>query len=337
MPFDSEEFSIDDALASSQDVYEVQFPDWGVRTQPAAQASVNPNFQFPPPGIAAIPTSLAALAIGPRSTVDRAWVSWDRQKLVAAIPGTQEVNPIVKESRLRRVSVEHPITYACASKRGILPSTLVSPPVANLFQNNSPTHAMDTGLLYVFPKDSQPPYVNSQDIADASAVMVDPDRTTILPAHFIDQAGVTWPFSPNTNANAVLITPYLELVLYFRSPLISPPTSRAPYHLDTAAQVTVLNTLEPVAFIPIYGRKHVGLTLLNRNLHTTDYRIGFLRITREEAINSTPFEGAGGTALAVAAGHTADFKFDNPCADYLTIFASTTAASFISIQLAAYD
>ena len=84
MAYDSESFEISDALATSQDVYEAQFPDWGVRTVVAGLQAVNPNFQFPPPGVKGLPT-IAAIAIGPRSTVDRCWASWDRQKLVASM------------------------------------------------------------------------------------------------------------------------------------------------------------------------------------------------------------------------------------------------------------
>jgi hypothetical protein len=337
MPFDSESFEISDALATSQDVYEVQFPDWGVRTVPAAPTAINPNFQFPPPRITAIPASLAAIAIGPRSTVDRCWVSWDRQKLVAAIPGGAEFSGVVKESRLRPLSVGQPITFAQAGQNGILPST---DPVI-LFTpnpNNSPLAAMHQGFLYVFPKDSAPPYGGDEGQANANAVMTDPSTTTILPAKYADSAGVVWNFSDNNGGLELFMTPYLELLLYLRPPTLAPPTKRFPLLVDFTGQVTALGAFQPVAYIPIFGRKHVGIGLRNTT-HVGDFRLGLLRGVRENTAPTTspPFEVPAGTALAVPQNSTANFEFSNPCADYLIVYASVAAASNIQIVLAAYD
>lgn len=337
MPFDSESFEITDALASSQDVYEVQFPDWGVRTVPAGPTAVNPNFQFPPPRITAIPASLAAIAIGPRSTIDRCWVSWDRQKLVAAIPGGFESSGVVKESRLRPLSVGQPLTFAQAGQNGILPSTdPVVPFTPN--PNNSPLAAMHQGFLYVFPKDSTPPYTSDTDQANANAIMIDPSATTILPAKYADSIGDVWNFSAANGGEELFMTPYLELLLYLRPPTLAPPTKRFPLLVDFEGQVTTLNAFQPVAFIPIFGRKHVAVGMRNTT-HAGDFRLGLLRSVRENVTlaSSPPFEVPAGSALAVPQNNSIEFEFQNPCADYLIVYAQVAAASTIQINLAAYD
>lgn len=323
MPFTPQNLQVEDALATSQDVYEVQFTDWGVRTVPPGQTAINPNFQWPPPGIKAVPASLAAIAIGPRSTVDRCWVTWDRQKLTAVIPPGPESAGSMTESRPRPLSVGNPISFATATKLGILGT--VDPPPA---KNNDPVTAMHFGLLYAFPKDT----------GDASQSIVDPNSTTILPAKYADEAGVIQGLGLTLNPLIVFETPYLELLLYLQEPKISLPTARFPHFVSASGQVTTLNTFELVAQLPIFGRKHIGLGLRNVT-HATDYRVGFLRCIRENLppTTSPPFEVPAGSALAVPAGQAANFSFNNPCADYLNVYAKVAAASFIDVELAAYD
>ena len=327
MPFDSQGFEIDDAIATSQAVYEVQFPEWGVRTVPANQTAVNPNFQFPPPGKKAIPSTLAAIAIGPRSTIDRCWVSWDRQKIINSIPAGSETPGFERISKVRPLSVDHPLAFAQATKAGILPSTGSFP-----VKNNDPKEAMQQGLLYVFPKQSGD--ANSLQSEDAA-------NTTILPAKYADEAGAIWDLS--IVSGGAFIAPYLELYLYLQPPMLALPTKRFPLVMGGATQVSSLNAYAPVAHIPIFGRRHIGLTLRSRRglpgAVATDFRIGLLRCVRENqfAATSPPFEAPGGSALAVPLLQTVNFQLDHPNADYLNIYAKVPAAVEVQYDLFATD
>jgi hypothetical protein len=331
MPFDSESFEIDDAKSSSQDLYEVQFPDWGVRTTPVGQTAVNPNFQFPPPGAKAIP-SLAGIAIGPRSTVDRCWVSWDRQKIVAATNNGSEP-PKGMESRVRQLSVESPLMFTQASKIGSpLPSTMPTPP--NI--NNSPVTAMHNGLLYIFPKEPYPDSVGTLNAgASSNAVMTQAEATTILPLKYVDQLGAQRPFL--IPPAGILIKPYLELYLFLRPPLYAPPISRFPFFASFTQTVPAAYT--PVGYIPIFGRRRVTVGLQNLT-QVTDYRLGLIPCIRENdptLLVSPPFEIPAGAALATPAGQAVGFQLSNPCSDYLVVYANPAGASDVSVQVAAYD
>lgn len=331
MPFDPESFTIDDAKSSSQDLYEVQFPDWGVRDVPVGQVAVNQNFQFPPPGAKAIP-SLAGIAIGARSTVDRCWVSWDRQKLVNATSNGSEA-PKGMESRVRQLSVECPLMFSQAGKIGSpLPSTMPTPPDIN----NSPVTAMHNGLLYVFPKEPFPDAVGTANNgASSNAVMTQAYATTILPENYTDQTGKSRPFLiPPAGSN--FIYPYLELYLFLRPPLYAPPISRFPFF--TSYVQPAPGAVTPIGYVPIFGRKHVTVGLQNL-AEVTDYTLGIIPCIRENdpGANSPPFELPAGSASAVPVGKSALFQLSNPCADYLVIYANPANPSPVYVQVAAYD
>jgi hypothetical protein len=331
MPFDSESFEIDDAKASSQDLYEVQFPDWGVRDVPAGQVAVNQNFQFPPPGAKAIP-SLAGIAIGPRSTIDRCWVSWDRQKIVNATPNGSEP-PTAMESRVRQLSVQCPLMFTQASKIGSpLPSTMPAP----VDINNSPVTAMHNGLLYVFPKEPWPNSIGTANSgASSNAVMTQAAATTILPANYVDQLGTARPLLiPPAGSN--IIYPYLELYLFLRPPLFAPPLARFPLFTSYVQPTPAAYTA--IGYVPIFGRRRVTVGLQNL-AEVTSYTLGVIPCIRENdpGGNTPPFEIPAGSAAAVAAGKSVGFQLDNPCADYLVIYANPANPSAVAVQVAAYD
>lgn len=326
MPYQSFEFSIDDALATSQAVYEVQFTQWGLRSTPPAPKAVNPGFQFPPPGARAIPASLAGIAIGPRSTVDRCWVTWDRQKIVssaASMGGKLNI-----ESRPRPLTVEAPLMFPQGTRQGILPSTADAP-----ILNNDPATAMSMGLLYVFPK-------NAGDADNISGPSQFGTETTILPDVYVDALGVNQILGGTNPSLPFFLPPYLELYLYLQPTLSPPPMARAPLMINYQHTLAASATPSCIAQLPIFGRKHVRVQVRNLT-QVCSYRVGVLRAICENnlAQQSPVFEATAGTAAAVPAGTSTSFNLDRPCADYLTIYADAglVGPSQVKVTVAAYD
>jgi hypothetical protein len=328
--FDPEGFQITDAQSTGQDIYEVQFPSWGVRTAAAGQAAVNPNFQFPPPGSPAIPLSLAGIALGPRSTVDRCWVSWNRQKAVGlAGPALGGFNQGVPTTRVRPMTNEHPLMFSQATAIGAVPTAAASSGIYD--PNNSPTYAMQNGLLYVWPKEPTP-YPGSDSGADV--VCTTAQSTTIIPADYIDQNGTGRIFGSAPNGGNYY-KPYLELYLYLRPPLFSPPTKRFPVLVSDVIPVTLPNTITPIDFIPIFGRKNITVTLAGRG---AVFQLGLINCVCENSGGTTmPLEGTAGSAITPGAD-TSIIQIANPCADYLVVYANVSAApTTVQVQVAAYD
>jgi hypothetical protein len=329
MPYDSRELSIDDALSTSQSVYEVQFPSWGIRTSPAGLTSINPNFQFPPPGARAVPTSLAGIALGPRSTVDRCWVTWDRQKIVAA--NATQGGKVQVESLPRPLTVDAPLMFPQGTRVGILPST-AAPPTTN----NDPQMAMHLGLLYVFPKDQGSA---DQIIGPSLGAQT---ATTILPDTYVDSTGTTQILGTANPSNPLFLAPYLELYLYLQPPLFPPPTARAPLLVNYQYPCEPSPTPVCIAQIPIFGRRHVRVQVRNLT-RVCSYQVGLLRAVRENSplplVTAPLFEAPAGSAAGVAAGTTATFDLDHPCADYLNLYADAgnVGGSQIPLIVAAYD
>jgi len=333
MPFDSKNFEIEDALATSQDIYEVQFPEWGVRTVPASFTAVNPNFQFPPPGSVCVPSTLAAMAIGGRSTIDRCWVSWDRQKIG---PAFTDVEAFGIESLVRPLSIDRPLSFSQTTKRGILPSTVPAVPLT--VTNNDPRQAMHDGFLYVFPKQ---PDVTGIVGADAANPQIIAANTTILPEKYADEVGVVRDL---TGAGFSLFQPpYLELNLYLQPPVMALPTKRFPQVNAGSYTPLAVVGFQPMQHIPIFGRKHVSITLRSRGV-VIKFRIGLLRCVCENdagfTTDKTPFDAPGGvtTPAFLPAFQSVNFQLDNVGADYLNLYVdSGGAADLVEWEMYATD
>lgn len=229
MTYKSHSFTIEDALATSQATYDLDFTDWGFRVAP------DTNVRFPEGTSRAIPTTLAGISIGPKSTVDRCWVSWDRQK-VLAIPN--DSNPDDVTSPPRYLSLGTPLTYAQATVIG------------SLGANDGVRNAMQRGLLYVFA------YAEGLDTATHDGVN---GHTTILPVNYADQFGTSHVFA---DAGGGFEAPFLHLVLNLRPALMAPPTKRFPLNRTSLASVLLANPKTRIALIPIFGRKRVRVQLV---------------------------------------------------------------------------
>ena len=320
-------FSIDDANASTQDTYDLDFSNWGLR----ASAGDNTNLRFPQPGSGPIATTLAGLSIGARSTVDRCWVTWDRQKFVPPTQGRLSYSPHV--SLPRYLSLGTPLVYPQANSGapGMIDSA------------GGLVEALQKGWLYIFA------YGDTAVGADSSPHFGNAGLTTILPTTYLNQFGGSSTFSSSDGA---FEAPYLHLVLNLRATgaVLAPASRRFPLNRGTTSSVDGSGTPNRLALIPIFGRKRVAVQAVSYNAGAGDgpqvcnFYVGLIRNVNELGDPQgggracSTVEAPAGSALAVPASQIAtQFVIDNPCADYVVLYASSAVANQVAFTITAED
>lgn len=311
MAQDSHTFTFADALARSEDVYEVEFNSWGTRSPFLPPLTADPNLQFPAPGARSLPSSVAVAAIGPRSTVDRCWVTWDRQKTLDVPPIVDSSpNPGTVISSPRILSVGAPLLFPQATRNGTLG------PRQSLYD------AMQYGLSYVFPYGLPVNNVVNPEASSFAPLIGTFGTTTVLPATYLTMFGVVEPFAVEP--------PFLHLILYPKLPTFSPPTKRAALQRAGVWQFGAGNA-GYVARIPIFGRKHVCVQFVSHLQsgvpgQIATYTVGLVRNVNESlwttpgTAGTTPvFEVRGGEVINAPANIPVQIVLNNPCADYVTL------------------
>lgn len=316
-------FSMEDALARNNEVYELEFDRWGERN---AAPGVNPsevNLQWPPPGSRPIPSSMAAVAIGPRSTVDRCWISWDRQKILN-IPPADVLLPDAVVNVPRIITRDAPLLF---------PQTTAREPTLNPAMQ-SWWDAMQFGIAYVFPWGPRPGFNDLVQGLGSSGHGGAYGTTTgsFAGQTYVNMFGVSEVFLAEM--------PFLHLMLYAKLPSFSPPTKRASMLRERTVQLGAGTGNVLAARYPIFGRKHVGISLMSNAAfgspaQTADYRIGLIRNVNENPIGSDSpvFEVKAFEALAVPGNTPLNIQLDNPCADYLSIYVTNGALGPIGVAL----
>jgi len=309
--------SIAEAKSLGYDVYEVLFANWGIQDGVSFA-----DMQFPIPGQPGIPVSLAGIAIGPRSTVDRVWVSYEPLK---------RRNPLVlnqPNSLLRMCSVESPLMFAQAAGK---PGVKNDPGV----ENDPALTLSDKGQLYIFPMANKP-------AGDITFAFQDGflQETTCPPLTYIDVNGVEQSLRNGLTTPFKFMAPFLHLYLYLKIPPIPIiDTKRAPL-LATGQILLPINEQDNehvIAQIPTYGRKAIKIGL--RGSAECDFRIAALRaISQDGAMFEQPVD----KALAVPALTPTVLSPCNECchyADYTIIYATpkTDAGTTVKFQVTAYD
>ena len=327
-------FTIEEASKRGQDVYEVIFENWG-----DSNVGVEENSSYPPGDIvlqkmlAAIPISLAAIALGPRSTVDRVWVSYDLQKKRSGGGAVHSTD------RVRRLSVEAPLLYTQAAQSGygnLLDYSGCGDPApnANGVQNQQ-------GLLYVYAAVGfttqgagiNPPYSypfhQASGAAGAPGAMQD---TTVVPEGYLKINGVDEPFIDQP-LTTVFMPPRLHLLLYLKKPIASPPIARFPL-LVSGTVVSTGNTEWVIAQIPIYGRKHVRISA--RCDSNATLRCAVIRAINEDSTLVWETDSKTSAITAITVG---EVQYDHPCADYLAVYLTVPAGAGHNglFSVAAYD
>lgn len=309
MPQELHSFPFEDALARSNDVFELEFERWGVRE--AAPGAVTPetNLQWPPPGSRPVPSSVAAIAIGPRSTVDRCWYTWDRLK-VLNIPPADNVDPNAVVSLPRIITREAPLLFSQATQK--------EPSLGQQFQ--SWWDAMQFGTSYVFPWGPKPGF---NDLTQGQGSVGHGGAFGTTTGYFTGQTfttmfGTVVPFGPSE-------APFLQLQFFLKLPAFSPPTKRAAMARESVWELGAGNA-SYFAILPIYGRKNIGISLISHNYtgspaQIVDYRVGLIRNVNENPTGafSPIFEVKAFEQLAAPANVPINVQLNNPCADFVSI------------------
>lgn len=259
-------FGVDEAQQRGVDVYEVLVSNWG-----GMNGFIDPDersIQWPPPGTPPIPVSLAGIAIGPRSTVDRCWVSYNLQK--SKIVSNGEVTSVT--NRIRRLSVDSPLIFTQAAKRGVMYN-----PAKDLVQE-MPLK----GMLQIFAYANSPTTTYNWTVGNIGQ----PQDNTIFPASFVAADGGSYPLDFDTLPFINL--PLLHLYLYLKAPPSYVPVKRFPLQcerngpLEQGIQPYSAESPHIVGTIPVYGRKSINIMMIGvpsnvGGATSFDFRIGAIR------------------------------------------------------------
>jgi hypothetical protein len=313
--FNDPPFSISEAENRGQDVYEVLVSDWGVS---GGHPVTHPeNMQWPPPDQQSVPISLAGIAIGPQSTVDRAWVSYNLQKTrTTPFP----INFPVPVNRMRRLSVDSPLMFTQGSQ-----------PSANLGEVDNPLPALNVGALYVFPETAYGLQLIPPPITFGFPV---PNETTVLPLGYIDVNGVAQDFG---NEQGKVMNPLLHLYLYLRAPIIYAPVKRAPLQVKGTVVMSHVGTERVIAQIPTFGRRSIHIMMISTTV--SSFRVGALRgVSQETGMQEQPVDSALNIAANTPVILSSCAQSDH-YADYTNLYATVAAGGTeeVSFQLTAYD
>lgn len=315
-------FLIDEAQQRGIDVYEVLVDDWSINTG----GGIN-NVQWPPAGQPSLPVTLAGIAIGPRSTIDRCWVSYDLQKHKLSADTTVT-------DRLRRLSVDSPLIFSQAARPGQTLDLATLTPIETQARSGPLIVTAYAGI----PGDP----TNFGGSAYPGLTAFGPVDSTVMPDEYVDVNGVTRNFIPESQPTASpgALNPLLHLLLYLKAPTAFVPTKRFPLVL----RGTSINQPHPdqeflVAQIPVYGRRQIKLMMRGSSGGTWSARIGGLRALAaanpsypaiyEEPVDGTTTPLASGEVVVLSACNGL-----NTGLDYLNIYATNAS---IAYQFTAYD
>lgn len=321
-------FSIQEAGQRNNDVFELFYSNWGFENFVGAQGSRWPGFTDP-----SIPVSLAAIAIGARSLVDRCWVTYNLQKS----PSTQLPNstdrPALPTERVRGISLDSPLLLAEPSNPD---------QVTNLI--NAIQAMTRYNPLYIWSQDIQNGQAGIPDSFPVASGLV---NSTTYPTSYTDINGVVRTLGPSggSDAQAQFVEPFLHLYLFLKAPTILPPTKRIPLMVgkDFTAPLFEGGTDKLVAQIATFGRKTVHL-FITCSSTTYSVRVGALRVppgpvnVGPVTVFEEPVDSSGGTVTANTPLVLTPCIQNGLYADFLNIYITTSDPTpTLSYRLTAYD
>ena len=293
--------SLKEAIARSADVYDVWVNEWGTRI-----ANNPPTFlrddSYPDYGQPGIPDSIAGVAIGPESHVDRCWITVNSSKDFRLVQDTLLYT--------REVSVEQPLFFTQPAK--------VGPPLSTFDDGIAPLpqHAQAQNLFYVFADIKRPG-------VDITSTQLPP---TYLKADFTS-ADINQPL-PALNTRRV--GPRLQLRFLLREGVFV-PNKRAPVLWGSVNNETVgvdAGVETAIFKYPIYGRKRIAIQMRGDNTggvnDTFRFRIAVLRTINYDQIVQE--ETVGDKTITCDANGRAgtSFRICDPAAAYLILYATST-------------
>jgi hypothetical protein len=310
-------FTYADAQARVHPTWDLYVTEWGDFADPAAV-----TLAFPVVGKPGLPAP-AAMAIGPRSLVDRAFVVWDLQK---------ELLLGASYDFLRRVSVASPLHFPQTSNQGPSVDQLTSLAGSVVVR----PYPLYTGAGFGTPLPGG--LTGDYTLYGVTYRKTNGSSGTFGPTAVVNRtAGGAMP--PPIFVAASWVTPMLHMVFYLTVPTIPIPTSRYPLTWTGALPMgTVARGEQLGAMIPIHGRRVVNISITplgtNANIRVSVLRGSNGGIAVGEARETDVFSSAG-----VVANTQVSTTLTNPLADYLLVYGNPLTVDSVdgSITVIAYD
>lgn len=301
MPVINQIMTLDQAITRKMATWEVMLGAVGR----AGDNLTYPNLFMVPPS-RSLP-SVAGIAIGPRSQIDRCWVFWDPQVVINAQLDTPGID------FCRRLTRESPLLYTQYGKKNIPnPATLAGPSTA-LRILADPVLATGNGTK-----------------VDDCGVLTVPD--TFFPESSIVETAFS--ILDSTQGQPEANQPYLHLVFYLKPAVQAPGTIRMPLEINATVQLSGPGG-SPVApipvfagAIPVHGRKHVSVQAYApfTSADVFDVRVGGLQpgLALEGPQGDIPKEFTINDSVLVncSATNAPRLEIENPNCDYITIWAT---------------
>ena len=288
----------EEAVARGHDAFDVILSNWAgsaLDTYPVVNSGARQaSFPFTP----------QAVIIGPESTVDRCWFSWNSQK--------PNIASFIPENLTRQLSVDSPLFFSQPANKGII-TTGGAPSVKGMTAN----------LLYAYPTlpINAIPYINNPAGIPS----------TVIPATYLKADGAV------TNFFADYQLPVLHLRFFLKGGLSMPPAKRAPQFTQLPVNggfVFGAGVEVQFAAIPVYGRKNIILQMRATTAAAT-FRVAALRGTNPTTALQETTEGLKTTVLA---NESVRFHLCDPAADWLFLYVNPSVdATDCGFTLAAYD
>lgn len=318
-----------DAIQLSDAIYELILTNWG--NTGAARDPDNASLQYPPikslangsiPYGAPTDTSVfllpelpgvSAIAISPRSDVDRAIIRYQNNQQV---PPTFANIPKVPSFALMPCKYDQ----GFFNKGGILETEQVVSVGAPLIGTQPGPIVVRAHPAGWFGDTMRP-------LGGTSAAF-----------------GTTLGVGAASSEYPVWTNPELRLLLYFTGAVALPPGIRAPYHLAFGCAPPNGPAFTLIKVVPIMGRRHVKVAARNRaagavnvKLTGTVAKLTYASNTTAPfgAVDSDELELVASTAVAGQAG--AIFTLDHPGVTFLLVWANGAGVDAVDFSIDAFD
>lgn len=288
----SNQISLADAIALRLEVWEVLITNWG---DTGAFSPDDHVVTFPILDDTHFPQSLQTVygvAIGPRSTVDRCWLAYDRQKNVTSL-----------YPYFRPITVGVPLMFSQPAKIGQVVALPTTYPVT------------DVPSLVIY--NGQIPYSITAENEARGRIQY---HEGIDYTHWDGQSGDPYTLGAHdgpTPATRLWVPPVLHLYFYLKPPIAAPPMKRIPLYSDFAHTFdTDPGGPQVMGLYPTFGRKSISVTCTT----SSDCNFYFGSIQQLNA-NGVPLYEHYIGKLDIVGTNVGQFNFTQNAGDYLIVYA----------------